>query len=117
MIEERISTLIQSIDCLTAVINQMWSQKDEIRGVPAPEISAEPPKETKPEKAKSKKVETDTPEVKDLEGLCLDIIRDKGPKLKKQIRNTISAHGGKMIADCPIENLPTLKTALEAIAA
>ena len=127
--EERIEVLIQSIDFLTAVINRLWDQKDEIRGIPAPPISAEPPKaKTKKTKAKKKDVEKPTeaateepkpPLVSELEGLCMDIVREKGPKLKKQIqkqiKNTIKAHGGALISDCPAENLPALKTALEAL--
>jgi hypothetical protein len=126
MLEERISTLIQSIDCLTAVINRLWDEKNEIRGVPAPEISAEPPKPKttkKPaKKASPPKLTEDAPKlplVKELEEFCLNTARKKGPKLKKkiqkQIKNTIKAHGGEMIADCPPENLPALKTALEAL--
>ena len=128
MLEERINVLIQSIDCLTAVINRLWDEKDNIRGVKAPPISADPPEtKTKTEKPKTKKASPpklteDAPKlplVKELEEFCLNTARKKGPKLKKkiqkQIKNTIKAHGGEMIADCPPENLPALKTALEAL--
>lgn len=123
MLEERINVLIQSIDCLTAVINRLWDEKDNIRGIKAPPISADPPKvktkkETKTKKTETKKetkTPTDIPAVKDLEAMCLDIIREKGPTFKKKIKNTIAAHGGEMIADCPTENLVVLKKALEAL--
>ena len=124
MLEERIGTLIQSIDCLTAVINRLWDEKDNIRGVKAPPISADPPEtKTKTEKPKTKKASppkeepktTDIPSVKDLEAICLKIIRDNGPTLKKKIKNTIKAHGGEMVADCPVDKLVHLKLALEAL--
>jgi len=113
MLEEKIDNLIQSLDLLTAVVDRLWQQKDDIR--------AEPPKtkNTKTKNTKTKKTETktptDIPAVKDLEAMCLDIIREKGPTFKKKIKNTIAAHGGEMIADCPTENLVVLKKALEAL--
>ena len=112
MLEEKIDNLIQSLDLLTAVVDRLWQQKDDIR--------AEPPKTEKPktEKKKTKKEtkpSNNVPEVKDLEAMCLDIIREHGPTFKKKIKNTIKAHGGEMVADCPVDNLGTLKVALEAL--
>ena len=112
MIEERIDVLIQSIDVLNVHLQRLWDAKDEIKGVSAPEISAEPPKTgTAPKETKKEKPVA----VTELEGLCLEIIREKGPKFKKKIKNTIAAHGGTLIGDCPEANLGTLKTALEAL--
>lgn len=102
MLEERINVLIQSIDCLTAVINRLWDQKDGIKGVPAPEISAEPPK-----------VEIDPAA---LENLCLSIVR-KNKKKAKNIKATIKKFGGELIKDVPSDKLPELQTALEKLAA
>jgi len=129
MIEERINVLIQSIDCLTAVIHRLWDQKEDIKGIKAPPISADPPKaKTKTEKTPIKEEpikeepvkEESAPALKDLEGICLDIIREAGPAKKKKtklaIKKIIKAHGGELIADCPAENLPALKVALEGIA-
>ena len=123
MIEERINVLIQSIDCLTAVINRLWDQKEDIKGIKAPPISADPPKtkteKPKTDKPKEEKPEETTIEVKDLEGICLDIIREAGPAKKKKtklaIKKIIKAHGGELIADCPAENLAALKVALEGV--
>jgi hypothetical protein len=110
MLEERINVLIQSIDILNVHLQRLWDAKDEIKGEKAPadqpKVKTEP-KETKP---KDKPVA-----VTELEGLCLEIIREKGPKFKKKIKNTIAAHGGTLISDCPEANLGTLKTALEAL--
>ena len=125
MIEERINVLIQSIDCLTAVINRLWDQKEDIKGIKAPPISADPPK-PKTEKPKTEKPKEEKPEetvnpmIKELEDLCLNITRDHGPAKKKKtkaaIKKIIKDHGGEMLSDCPAENLPALKIALEGIA-
>ena len=109
MLEERINVLIQSIDVLNAHLQRLWEAKDEIKGGKAPvdpPETATAPKETKKEKPVA---------VAELESMCLDIIREKGPKFKKKIKNTIKAHGGTLIADCPAENLVELKAALEAL--
>lgn len=113
MLEERIDVLIQSIDVLNVQLQRLWDAKDDIRAE-APKPKAEKQKKKKTKKPTKKET---TPTVEEVEGLCLDIIREKGKGMKKKIQNTIKAHGGELIADCPIENLPALKTALEGLAA
>ena len=113
MLEERINVLIQSIDVLTAVINRFWDQKEDIKGIKAPPISAEPPKpkadkqkeETKPEP----KVGTVTRE--ELHKLCLAIVRDK-PNAKTKIQKVLSK---RLVKDLKDDELETIKIALEKI--
>ena len=114
MLEQKIDNLIQSLDLLTAVVDRLWQQKDDIRAEP-PKVKTEKKKTKKTETKKETKAPTDIPAVKDIEALCLKIIRDHGPTFKKKIKNTIKAHGGEMIADCPHDKLVELKTALEAL--
>jgi len=120
MIEEKIDHMIQSMDLLTAALNQLF---DSAQALPKAKPKTEKPETKKTpikEELKENHVkEESTIEVKDLEGICLDIIREEGPEKKKKtkalIKKTIKAHGGEMIADCPAENLPALKIALEGI--
>ena len=117
MLEERIDKLIDSVDTLAMVIQRLWDEKDAIRGVKAPADPPKPKTEKTPIKEEAK--EETTIEVKDLEGICLDIIREAGPAKKKKtklaIKKIIKAHGGELIADCPAENLAALKVALEGV--
>ena len=112
MLEERINVLIQSIDVLTAVINRFWDQKEDIKGVNAPPISAEPPKTKEEPKEKPKpepKVGTVTRE--ELHKLCLAIVRDK-PNAKTKIQKVLSK---RLVKDLKDDELETIKIALEKI--
>ena len=112
MLEERINVLIQSIDCLTAVVNRLWDQKEDIKGIKAPPISAEPPKakdEPKEEPKPEPKVGTVTRE--ELHKLCLAIVRDK-PNAKTKIQKVLSK---RLVKDLKDDELETIKIALEKI--
>ena len=115
MLEERINTLIQSIDCLTVALERLWKARDEIKGVPAPAKSAfekEVEEKAKPETATA----SETPSTKELEDLCLSIVKDK-PGITPKIKSTIKNFGGELIKDCPIEKLPKLKEEIMELAA
>ena len=112
MLEERINVLIQSIDVLTAVINRFWDQKEDIKGIKPPPISAEPPKakdEPKEEPKPEPKVGTVTRE--ELHKLCLAIVRDK-PNAKTKIQKVLSK---RLVKDLEDDELETIKIALEKI--
>ena len=112
MLEERINVLIQSIDCLTAVVNRLWDQKEDIKGIKAPPISAEPPKAKeapKEEPEPEPKVGTVTRE--ELHKLCLAIVRDK-PNAKTKIQKVLSK---RLVKDLEDDELETIKIALEKI--
>jgi len=119
MIEEKIDQMIQSMDLLTAALDQLF---DNANTLPKAKTKTEKPKTEKTpikEEPKEEAKEESTPDVKDLEGICLDIIREAGPAKKKKtklaIKKIIKAHGGELIADCPAENLAALKVALEGV--
>ncbi len=97
MLEERISTLIQSIDCLTAVINRLWDEKDNIRGVKAPEISAEPPE------TENAPVETAFTH-DEIHKRCLSLVRDDS-NAKKKIQSTLKKYKAELVKDLPVEKL------------
>ncbi len=112
MLEERINVLIQSIDVLTAVINRFWDQKEDIKGIKVPPISAEPPKAKEAPKEEPKpepKVGTVTRE--ELHKLCLAIVRDK-PNAKTKIQKVLSK---RLVKDLEDDELETIKIALEKI--
>ena len=112
MLEERINVLIQSIDCLTAVVNRLWDQKEDIKGIKPPPISAEPPKAKEAPKEEPKpepKVGTVTRE--ELHKLCLAIVRDK-PNAKTKIQKVLSK---RLVKDLKDDELETIKIALEKI--
>ena len=109
MLEERIDVLIQSIDCLTAIINRLWEEKGTIRGVPAPPISApmpEPKEESKAKEAPKGGITHD-----ELHKLCLSIVRDK-PNAKTKIQKVLSK---RLVKDLKDDELETIKIALEKI--
>ena len=112
MLEERINVLIQSIDCLTGVINRLWDQKDEIKGVKAPPISADPPK-AKTDKPKTEKAKTEETTVTrdELHKLCLAIVRDK-PDAKTKIQKVLSK---RLVKDLKDDELEAIKAKLEKI--
>jgi hypothetical protein len=61
--------------------------------------------------------EVSTPDPEELKKLCLAIVRADREKAN-QIKDIIAGFGGaKQIKDVPVENLPDLKTQLEALAA
>ena len=104
MIEEKINVLIQSIDCLTAVIEKLWDKKEDIKGVKAPPISADPPK--------TEKTKTETTVTRDeLHKLCLAIVRDK-PDAKTKIQKVLSK---RLVKDLKDDELEKIKIALEKI--
>ena len=120
MLEERINVLIQSIDVLTAVINRFWDQKEDIKGIKPPPISAEPPKakdepkeEPKPEPKEEPKPEPKVGTVtrEELHKLCLAIVRDK-PNAKTKIQKVLSK---RLVKDLKDDELETIKIALEKI--
>jgi len=124
MIEEKIDQMIQSMDLLTAALDQLFNSAQSLPNIPTTSFNLEKPKaapikEAPKEEAKEEAKEESTPDVKDLEGICLDIIREAGPAKKKKtklaIKKIIKAHGGELIADCPAENLAALKVALEGV--
>ena len=109
MLEERIDVLIQSIDCLTAIINRLWEEKGTIRGVPAPPISApmpEPKEESKAKEAPKGGITHD-----ELHKLCLSIVRDK-PNSKAAIQKILSK---RLVKELSTEELPAIKLALEKL--
>ena len=112
MLEERLNVLIQSIDCLTAVIEKLWDAKDEIKGVKAPPISADPPK-AKTDKPKTEKAKTEETTVTrdELHKLCLAIVRDK-PDAKTKIQKVLSK---RLVKDLKDDELEKIKIALEKI--
>ena len=114
MLEERINVLIQSIDCLTAVVNRLWDQKEDIKGIKAPPISAEPPKTKEEPKEKPKpeiKTEEGSVTREELHKLCLAIVRDK-PNAKTKIQKVLSK---RLVKDLKDDELETIKIALEKI--
>ena len=114
MIEERINVLIQSIDCLTAVVNRFWDQKEDIKGVNAPPISAEPPKTKEEPKEKPKpeiKTEEGSVTREELHKLCLAIVRDK-PNAKTKIQKVLSK---RLVKDLKDDELESIKAKLEKI--
>jgi len=112
MLEERINVLIQSIDCLTAVVNRLWDQKEDIKGIKAPPISADPPK-AKEEAKEEPKTETKEGTVtrEELHKLCLQIVRDK-PDAKGKIQKVLSK---RLVKDLKDDELEKIKIALEKI--
>ena len=120
MIEEKIDQMIQSMDLLTAALDQLFNSAQSLPNIPTTSFNLEKPKAAPiKEEPKEEAKEESTPDIKDLEGICLDIIREAGPAKKKKtklaIKKIIKAHGGELIADCPAENLAALKVALEGV--
>ena len=114
MLEERINVLIQSIDCLTAVVNRLWDQKEDIKGIKAPPISAEPPKPKEEPKEKPKpeiKTEEGSVTREELHKLCLAIVRDK-PDAKGKIQKVLSK---RLVKDLKDDELESIKAKLEKI--
>ena len=113
MIEERINVLIQSIDCLTAVVNRLWDQKEDIKGIKAPPISAEPPKAKADKPKEEPKTETKETTVtrEELHKLCLAIVRDK-PNAKGKIQKVLSK---RLVKDLKDDELESIKAKLEKI--
>ena len=114
MIEERINVLIQSIDCLTAVVNRLWDKKEDIKGIKAPPISAEPPKTKEEPKEKPKpeiKTEEGSVTREELHKLCLAIVRDK-PNAKTKIQKVLSK---RLVKDLKDDELESIKAKLEKI--
>ena len=114
MLEERIDVLIQSVDCLTAALERLWNQKDEIKEVPA-----DPPKETKKQKTETKETKTKTEKPKEtnhdeLHNACLAFIRkDKKanqPKLKKLLKK----YKIELIKDLNADQVESFRADLEA---
>ena len=123
MIEEKIDSLINSVDQLTAVIDRLWQQKGAIREmatkpdiVPEPKAAPVLKEAPKKEKVEKKKEKETTPTVKELEQFCLKLVR-KQPDIKNKIKAAIKAAGGDLIKDIAAEKLPELKVALEDIVA
>jgi len=106
-IEERMQSLINSIDQLTAVIDRLWEQRAHIKDESPPEtpINSEPAKANEPERNET-----------ELQKLCLTIVR-KDKNKSKDIKAAIKKYGGELLKDVPTEKLPELKNDLEALAA
>jgi len=113
MLEERINKLIDSVDALTLVIQRLWDQKEDIKGINAPPISADPPK-TKTEKPKKEKPE-ETPQGithEELHKLCLAVSRKDPEGNKKKIQKILK---NRLVKDLPAEELEAAKAKLEKL--
>ena len=110
MLEERIDVLIQSIDCLTAIINRLWEEKGTIRGIPVPPISAPIPEPEPKEEPKAKEAAGSISH-DELHKLCLSIVRDK-PNSKAAIQKILSK---RLVKELSTEELPAIKAELEKL--
>ena len=111
MLEEKIETLIQSIDVLNVQLQRLFEAKDEIKE-PAPKPKAKAKVE---KKAEAPEVERNDKQIQDI---CLKIVRDdkkNGTKKAAGIKPLIKKYGGALVKDVPTEKLAELKAALEEL--
>ena len=111
MLEEKIETLIQSIDVLNVQLQRLFEAKDEIKE-PAPKPKAKAKKAEKTEGPKP------TRNDKEIQDICLKIVRDdkaNGTKKAAAIKPLIKKFGGALVKDVPTEKLAELKAALEEL--
>jgi len=114
MLEEQITKLNSSIIELTAVINLLWESSQATQPATSTTATKRTKVEKKPEPKKEPSSEPEAVTPTELEKMCLIIVR-KNPDAKETIRAIIKAHGGDMIKDVPVDKLPELKAALEAL--
>jgi hypothetical protein len=125
MLEDKLDNLIKSIDILSAAIMDLTvarpTSDPEPKAAPEPKAEAKPKAEKKAEakpKAEAKAEAKGERNDKELQDLCLKIIRDdkkNGTKKGKGIKPLIKKYGGELIKDVPTEKLAELRTALEEL--
>lgn len=112
MIEEKLDTLINSMNRLTEVIDRLWEDRDKIKDGESL-TETKPAKETKPSKdvksAPTDKTIKNIPE--NLYDLCLSIVR-KTPSAKDEIQTILS---NRLVKDIPPKELPGIQIQLQAL--